>query len=112
MHPHSIVSPLKLNGDLVKLQVRNSFKSATQDIILCCLYVADGLIAVGNKDGSLIFYDDNGTVTRNLAQYHKSSICSMAVIGDGQYLATGSDHPHPEIILWNLSTLDYVGRLK
>lgn len=73
--------------------MRNSFKSVSNDILLCCLYIADDLVVTGNKDGSLVFYDERGNVHKIFKQ-HKSSVCSLAVVNDGQYLASGSDYPN------------------
>lgn len=72
---------------------------------MCCLYITDNLIATGNKDGTLIFYNEKGSVLKS-CQEHKSSVCCLSVINDGQYLASGSDYPNSEIILWNLNTLE------
>jgi WD40 repeat protein len=77
------------------------------DIILCCLYLDDNLIAVGSRDGSLLFYDRNGNIVKAHQSIHKSPVCTLAIVNDGQFLASGSDHPHPEIILWNLRSYEF-----
>lgn len=98
--------------DSLKLNVRNSFKSISSDIMLCCLYISDNLIVTGNKDGSLVFYDERGGVIKSATQQHKSSVCSLAVVNDGLFLASGSDHPNSEIILWNLKNLEPICRFR
>lgn len=85
------------------------------DIILSCLWVDEQLVAVGNKDGTLVFYNpkkNTHIIPATSKLRHKSSICSLALINEGQYLASGSDHPHPEIILWSMETLEPVASLK
>lgn len=77
------------------------------DVILCCQYIDQNLIAVGSKDGSLLFYDRNGNVLKSHQNVHKSPLCTLALINDGQFLASGSDHPNPEIILWNLNSTNF-----
>lgn len=74
--------------------MRNSFKSISSDIILCCLCLDNNLIVTGNKDSSLVFYDEKGSVIKSATQQHKSSVCSLAIVNDGQFLASGSDHPN------------------
>jgi len=54
----------------------------------------EGLIATGNKDGSLVFYDERGNVIKMHSKEHKASVCSLGLINDGQYLASGSDYPN------------------
>ena len=97
-HPHSQVivssSINRISSDLLKLSEKNNFKSVSTDIMLCCLWVKDNLIVAGNKDGSLIFYDEKGTVIKSFLKQHKSSVCSLGIINDGQYLASGSDYPN------------------
>ena len=83
-----------MHGDSIRVSERNSFKNVSKDIMLCCLYITDNLIATGNKDGSLVFYDERGTVIKSFPNEHKSSVCSLAVINDGQYFASGSDYPN------------------
>jgi WD40 repeat protein len=65
------------------------------DIILCCLYLDENLIAVGSKDGSLLFYDRNGNVVKAYQNVHKSSVCTLSLVNNNKYLASGSDHPNP-----------------
>ena len=36
---------------------------------------------------------------------HRSSLCTLALINDDSLLVSGSDHPHPEILIWDLNTL-------
>lgn len=100
-----------MTADNLSLSLAHSFKTTSPDIILCCLWIDENLVVTGNKDGSLVFYQADGRVI-NSAKAHKSSVCTLALINEGQYLASGSDHPNPEIILWNLSSLDPVCRLQ
>jgi WD40 repeat protein len=65
------------------------------DVILCCLYIDANLTAVGSKDGSLIFYDRNGNIIKAHQNVHKSPVCTLKLVNNGQYLASGSDHPSP-----------------
>ena len=115
-YPHSQVivssSMNRLSSDLLKLGEKNNFKSVSADIMLCCLWVKDNLVVAGNKDGSLIFYDEKGAVLKSFLKQHKSSVCSLGIINDGQYLASGSDYPNSEIILWNLNSLDPICSFK
>ena len=103
-HHHSIVSQTPLNSESLRIHKTSSFKTTAPDIILSCLWVDETLIVTGNKDGSLIFYNPktNSPISNPSSLKHKSSICSLAILNDGQYLASGSDHPNPEIILWSL----------
>ncbi len=50
------------------------------DIILTCQYIDDNIIAVGNRDGSLIFYNRNGNVIKSYNNVHKSAICTLSLI--------------------------------
>lgn len=77
------------------------------DVLLCCLYIEANLIAAGSKDGSLIFYDRNGNIIKAHNNVHKSPVCTLALVGNGRFLASGSDHPNPEIILWDLTTVGF-----
>ena len=95
-----------MSSDLLKLSEKKSFKSVSADIMLCCLWLKDNLIVAGNKDGSLVFYDEKGTVYKTFLKQHKSSVCSLGIVNDGQYLASGSDYPKSEIILCNVNTLE------
>lgn len=84
----------RISVDELKLNQKKYFKNVSSEIMLCCLYITDNLIATGNKDGSLIFYDEKGNVHKSFQKQHTSSVCSLAVINDGQYLASGSDYPN------------------
>ena len=96
-HHHSIVSQAPINPDSLRIKKTSSFKTTAPDIILSCLWVDETLIVTGNKDGSLIFYNPktNTPILNPSTLKHKSSICSLAILNDGQYLASGSDHPNP-----------------
>ena len=52
----------RISVDELKLNQKKYFKNVSSEIMLCCLYITDNLIATGNKDGSLIFYDEKGNV--------------------------------------------------
>ena len=70
------------------------------------------MLGVGSKDGSLIFYEQKGGKPVVNAQDHRSSVCTLSLIDDGNLLCSGSDHPHPEIILWDTATLQPKGKFK
>jgi WD40 repeat protein len=107
-HSQVIVSPYRVSSESVRISEQQpfSFKSKAMDVILCCLNIDPNLIAVGSKDGSLIFYDRNGNVVKAHQNIHKSPVCTLALVNDGQFLASGSDHPNPEIILWNINSIN------
>jgi WD40 repeat protein len=73
--------------------------------------VKENLVVVGSRDGTLTFYDGNGKVIKSTRE-HKSSVCTLSLINNGALVASGSDHPHSEILLWDLSTLEVKARFR
>lgn len=80
-------------------------RSLSDDIALCALEVARGVIAIGSKDGLIGVYDLTGKQIAAL-RGHKASICKLALITNNgkRYLASGSDHGCSSIVLWDINT--------
>lgn len=104
-----IVAPYRISSELIRVSEQSpfSFKSKAMDVILCCLYIDANLVVAGSKDGSLLFYDRNGNVIKAHNNIHKSPVCTLSLVNNGRQLASGSDHPNPEIILWDLNSVDF-----
>lgn len=88
----------------IKLQMVRSITSQSPEIILCAAPIRDNIIVVGSKDGSLMFYDQNGKKIKH-SQDHRSSLCTLGLVNNESLLVSGSDHPHPEIFVWDTRSL-------
>lgn len=72
------------------------------------------MIAVGSRDGSIFLYTRNGNIIRGYENVHKSPVCTLSLAAEGRFLVSGSDHPCPEIIVWEIigSTIEVYCRFR
>jgi WD40 repeat protein len=59
-------------------------------------------IVLGSRDGSLYLYNNNGVLINRYENIHKAAVCTLSLVVEEKFLVSGSDHPHPEIIVWEI----------
>ena len=58
-----------------------------------------------------MFYDQNGKKVKH-SQDHRSSLCTLGLVNNESLLVSGSDHPHPEIFVWDTRSLEIKAKFK